>query len=382
MIKTINSERIPIKLWVNDIDDIALNQSKNLANFPYAFKWISIMPDVHPGYGMPIGGILATTDVVVPNAVGVDIGCGMEAVKTSLKNINIDILKNILKDIRSLIPVGFHHHQSPQVWPDFKLAPNIQIIQQELESAKYQLGTLGGGNHFIEILKGDDGYIWLLIHSGSRNFGFKTANFFHQLALKNFTKWGKDVPSKDLAFLPLDSTEGQQYFDAMNFCLNFAKANRNLIMKQLKEIVYSHVQASFEPSIAIHHNYAAIENHFGQDVVVHRKGATKATKGLTGIIPGSMGTPSFIVEGLGNQDSFNSCSHGAGRRLGRNEAIRSLDIVEEQFKMKNILGAPRTRNELQEAPGAYKDIFQVIKDQSDLVKVKVTLSPLAVVTGN
>ena len=381
MKKQITSEKIPIKLWLDDIDEVTLQQAKDLANFPFAYKHIAIMPDAHPGFGMPIGGVLATLGVVIPNAVGVDIGCGMEAVKTSITNISQDTLKNILCETRNTIPVGFEHNKEAQIWEAFNRAPSVDIIQKEIESAKRQIGTLGGGNHFIEILKGDDGFIWILVHSGSRNFGFKTANYFYQKAIKISQNSKIKLPTKELSFLPIDSNEGRQYLKAMNFCLEFAQANRDLMTEKVKKIFSGYTKATFDPSINIHHNYAAEEEHFAKKVYVHRKGATKATKGLIGIVPGSMGTPSYIVEGLGNPESFCSCSHGAGRRLGRRQAIKSLSLEEEQIKMKDILGAPRTKNELQEAPGAYKDIDKVMKDQEDLVKIKTKLFPLAVIIG-
>lgn len=340
------------------------------------------MADAHPGYAMPIGGVLATEGILVPFAVGVDIGCGMIAVRTSLSEIDLETLKKILGEIRRAIPVGFNHHKKPQQWEGFKLAPDCEIIQNQIGAAKYQIGTLGGGNHFIEILKGTDNHLWLMIHSGSRNLGFKTANFYHQKALQLAERYAKDLPDRDLAFLPWDSKYGQEYFKAMNFCLTFAQANRDLMMERLKEIVHRLTQATFAEPINIHHNYASKEVHFGKEVIVHRKGAIKAEKGQLGIIPGSMGTPSYITEGLGNPESFKSAAHGAGRKLGRYQAIRTLNLAEEQAKMLGILGAPRTRRELQEAPGAYKDIDQVMAQQQDLVKIKIKLTPLAVLTGN
>lgn len=380
--KVINSEKIPIKLWDQNVDAVTLAQTKNLANLPNAFKWIALMPDAHPGYGMPIGGVLAAEGIIIPHAVGVDIGCGMIAVKTSIKEINSETLKEILGAIRQEIPLGFNHHKKPQEWEGFNRTPESQIIQNELGAAKYQIGTLGGGNHFIEILKGDDGFIWLMLHSGSRNFGLKTANYYHQKALQLSERYAKNLPDKELAFFPLNSKYGQEYFQAMNFCQEFALANRENMMEKVKNIFNRFTRATFTEPINIHHNYAALETHFGKEVLVHRKGAVKAQAGQAGIIPGSMGSASYITEGLGNPESFQSASHGAGRKLGRKQAIRTLKLEEEQAKMQGILGAPRTVNELQEAPGAYKNIDEVMKKQKDLVKIKVKLTPLAVITGN
>lgn len=379
--QVINTERIPIKLWLDDIEPTALQQARNLANLPFAYRWIAIMPDSHQGFGMPIGGVLAAEDVIVPNAVGVDIGCGMYAARTSLTSIDTDTLKEVMGRVRQVIPVGFQHQNTNQPWEGFDQAPDIPVIQQELASAKRQLGTLGGGNHFIEIQQGDDGHIWLMIHSGSRNFGKKTADVYHHLAMKLCERWGKDLPDRDLSFLPMDTPEGEEYFRAMDYCLRFAQANRSLMMKRLSQILTDVTGAVVEQEVNIHHNYAALENHFGKDVLVHRKGATKATAGLAGIIPGSMGTSSYIVVGLGNPESFTSCSHGAGRKMGRKEAMRRLNLEEEQRKMAGIVHGLRTVGELEEAPGAYKDIDQVMQNQQDLVKIKVRLKPLAVVKG-
>ena len=305
----------------------------------------------------------------------------MSAAKTSLTNIDTDTIKSIMGEIRKVVPVGFNHHQEAQEWTQFDNAPDLPIIQKELSSAKTQLGTLGGGNHFIEIQRGDDGHIWVMLHSGSRNFGLKTATEYHKKAQALCERWVSDIPDKDLAFLPLDTQEGQEYLTAMNYCLEFAFANRALMMDRIMNIVSAITFGAEIDRVNIHHNYAIMEHHFGQNVLVHRKGATKATVGLRGIIPGSMGTHSYIVEGLGNPDSFESCSHGAGRRMGRKEAGRVLNLEEEQAKMAGIVNGLRTVKDLDEAPGAYKDIDVVMENQKDLVKKVVELTPLASIKG-
>lgn len=380
--KVIDTERIPIKMWLDDIEDNALNQAKNLANLGFAYKWIAIMPDSHSGYGVPIGGVMATTNgIIVPNAVGKDIGCGMIAVRTSLKDIDVETIKQIMGKIREVVPVGFNHQDTKQEWAGYTEAPDVPIIQQQLEASTKQLGTLGGGNHFIEIQKGDDGYIWLMIHSGSRNFGLQVANVYHKKAQGLCEKWLSDIPDKDLAFLPIDTKEGKEYYDAMNFCLKFAQENRYLMMSRVSAIVYETTEAVTTGVINIHHNYAAFENHYGQNVLIHRKGATKVTLGLDGIIPGSMGTNSYIVKGKGNEESFQSCSHGAGRKMGRKEATRTLNLADEQKKMEGIVHGLRTERELDEAPGSYKDIDAVMDNQKDLVEPVVKLKPLGVIKG-
>jgi len=381
MKRVIDSERLPIKLWLDDIESGALQQAKNLANLPFAYKWIAIMPDCHQGYGMPIGGVMAAKDVIVPNAVGVDIGCGMIASRLTLTDIDEESLRSILDRLTAMIPLGFNHHASPQHWSGFDRAPDIPVVQRELDSARRQLGTLGGGNHFIEIQQGDDGHVWLMLHSGSRNFGYKIASEYHRIAKKNSADKNCQLPTSDLAFLDFESKEGQAYFQAMRFALDFAHASRSAMMNTVKRVVSDFTVAEVDREVNIHHNYAAVERHFGQDVIVHRKGATKAEKGLQGIIPGSMGTCSYIVEGLGNPDSFNSCSHGAGRRMGRKRAKKDLDLKEEQGKMKGIVHGLHSRKGLDEAPGAYKSIDEVMQAQQDLVKIQVQLRTLGVLKG-
>ena len=386
----IDTERIPIKLWLDEIDDNTLFQVKNLANLPFAFKHIALMPDAHTGYGMPIGGVMAADNVVVPNAVGVDIGCGICAVKTDLK-LNPDIqrrLKDIVRDIEERVPVGFKHHKRAQ---DEALMPkgykfgSMEVVRSEYGSALRQLGTLGGGNHFIEIQKDKEDYIWIMIHSGSRNIGKQVADHYNKIAKKLNKQWNSPVPPKaDLPYLPFTTEEAHRYFEEMNYCVDFALANRKLMLKRVQEVMVDYFpNIKLGEIINIAHNYAKWEKHFGKDVVVHRKGATSAHKGELGIIPGSQGTKSYIVEGLGNPESFSSCSHGAGRVMGRNEAIRNLSFEEEVRKLnkRGILHSIRTHRDLDEAPSAYKNIQQVMLDQEDLVKIVTELSPLAVIKG-
>jgi len=319
MQKVISTERIPIKLWLNDIEEGALEQAKNLANLPFSFNHIAIMPDCHEGYGMPIGGVLATKDVIIPNAVGVDIGCGMCAVKTSLTDISTKNLKKLLGNIKTLIPVGFNHQKHKQGFSLMPITTNILssgIVDMEFENARAQIGTLGGGNHFIEIQKGSDNHIWIMIHSGSRNLGLKVAEHYNKIAKQLNERWHSSIEkAKDLAFLPITTDEAQNYMNEMQYCVDFAFANRKLMMNKVElamaeQFPNEYTQLDF---VNIAHNYARFENHFNNDVIVHRKGATSALEGEIGIIPGSQGTKSYIVKGKGNAQSFKSCSHGAGR---------------------------------------------------------------------
>ena len=374
----------PIKLWLDDIEDGALEQAKNLANLPFLFKHVAIMPDSHQGYGMPIGGVIATKGVVIPNAVGVDIGCGMLACKTSLTEISTDIIKKIMSDIRKTVPVGFEHHKKP-VENNLVMPSTIyEVMSREEKKIDYQLGTLGGGNHFIEIQKGDDGHIWFMIHTGSRNFGKQVCDYYNKKAKQENKKWFSSIdPKHDLAFFPINSPWYKAYIAEMNFALEFAQENRDIICSRILEAFLSYVNCSIFEPINIHHNYARMENHFGQNVMVHRKGATSAKKDQAGIIPGSQGTSSYIVEGLGNKESFMSCSHGAGRKMSRTKAENTLDLSKEINAMnkQRIIHSIRYKNDLDEAPGAYKDIDTVMNNQNDLVKVLIKLKPLAVIKG-
>lgn len=387
MKEEITTEKVPIKMWLEEIEDGAVAQLKNLANLPFAFSHIAVMPDSHQGYGMPIGGVLATKDVIIPNAVGVDIGCGMCAIKTSLTEIDTETLKKIMGEIRKAVPVGFNKHQEMQ---DIDLMPSTEdiyvydISYEEYQNALYQIGTLGGGNHFIEIQKGSDGHIWIMIHSGSRNFGLKIAEHYNKLAIELNKKWHSQVPEEwDLAFLPVNSEEGQSYIREMQYAVDFAFANRKLMMDNIKNIFSEITNCEFDEMINIAHNYAKLEHHFGKNVWVHRKGATLADEGTIGIIPGSQGTKSYIVKGKGNIQSFKSCSHGAGRKMGRNQAQKNLNLEEEIAKLdsQGILHAIRGVKDLDEASGAYKDIDVVMKNQEDLVEILVELTPLGVIKG-
>ncbi len=385
-IHTQNTQK-PIKMWLDNIEDGALTQAENLANLPFTFKHIALMPDAHVGYGMPIGGVLATKGVVIPNAVGVDIGCGMCAIKTSVTDIDAPHLKKIMSAIRKKVPLGHSHHkktQNEELMPQRNELP--PVVEREYKSALKQLGTLGGGNHFIEIQSGSDGFVWIMIHSGSRNIGLKVANHYNNMAKKLNERWHSGVsPKWDLAFLPIETQEAKDYMEEMQYCVNFAFASRKHMMEAVKEAFHDSLDepVEFGEMINIAHNYAAWEKHFGENVIVHRKGATRAYKEELGIIPGSQGTKSYIVEGLGNDESFKSCSHGAGRVMGRKQAQRELDLETEIKRLddKGIIHSIRGQKDLDEASGAYKNIDEVMANQNDLVKIVVELTPLAVVKG-
>ena len=358
------------------------------------YRHLTVMPDVHQGYGCPIGTVFASKGVVVPNLVGVDIGCGMLAVRS---NIPADlpelawVLPKVVDLVKKRVPVGFFWNDKPcdpALMPNVSSVPPDSVVLHNIDDARLQLGTLGGGNHFIEVQAGSDGMLWFMIHSGSRNLGKKVAEEYNNIAVELNARWHSAVPKAwQLAFLPLDTQEGRDYMAEMRYCVEFALANRMLMAQRITNAFYDAmpgtVSLEFSEPINIAHNFAALEHHFGENVVVHRKGATPAHVGLTGIIPGSMGTASYIVEGLGNRESFMSCSHGAGRQMGRGEAKRRLDL-EQQAKMlddQGIIHGMTSVDNLDEAPGAYKDIDQVMADQTDLVRIVTKLRPLAVVKG-
>lgn len=402
-------QKVPIYVWLpakGDLDDTCLHQAINLANLPFAFKHIALMPDTHTGYGMPIGGVLASKEAIIPNAVGVDIGCGMGYLHTNVpakllretKTPNGTLAQHLVGQIMRDVPQGFDHHSSKQKSEFLANYPVRELYHYgkknlpTIDEAYYQIGTLGGGNHFIELQEDEAGNLGIMVHTGSRNLGYKVANYFNSLAKDLNKKMKSSVPPHyDLAYLPLDTKEARGYISWMNFALDFARENRRLIMERVQNIVFDGLTSfagvkdiKIMMEVNAHHNYAALEEHFGRKVWVHRKGAIRATKGELAIIPGAMGSYSYIVEGLGNPLSFNSASHGAGRVMGRKEATRqfSVDEVLADFTKKNIvLGKRRRKDTAEEYYKAYKNIEEVMQDQEDLVKPVLKLLTVAVVKG-
>jgi len=385
-----SDNRIPIKSWCLPVEDNAWKQAVNLTALPCVYHHVALMADCHSGFGMPIGGVIACIDAIIPNAVGVDIGCGMCAIRTDInaQSLSAQVIRKLLAGIRRRIPVGFAHHRTPLPWKGLDCAPDIDVVRREIDSAARQLGTLGGGNHFIEIQKDSgDGRLWIMIHSGSRNFGYTIANHYHKAAVRYCEQRKVPLPDTDLAWIPLDEEIAREYFDAMQFALDFAYENRRLMKRWCQEEAADvFPSCTFDLEVNIHHNFASQETHFGRDVIVHRKGATQARKGQWGIIPGSMGTASYIVKGLGNAESFASCSHGAGRVMGRNEANRRLNAADVRESMKGVVVYEwpvdrKGRMDVSEAPQAYKNIEEVIEAQKDLVEVMHRLEPLGVIKG-
>lgn len=405
-------QRIPIKIWLKGLEELeteCIQQATNLANLPFAFRHVALMPDTHSGYGMPIGGVLASREVVIPNAVGVDIGCGVAFIRTDLpssllRKINTpsgELGRLIVGQIMRSIPTGFQHQKTAQksilldkfreeITGDHILYPRELV--KEVANGYRQLGTLGGGNHFIELQEDEEGRLGIMVHSGSRNFGYKICRYFNQLAKEKNRASDLQVPPEyDLAYLFEKSKEGQAYIRWMKLALDFARDNRQLMLERVVEMVAdAYAQYARIPSfttkmeVNAHHNYAALEEHFGEEVWIHRKGAIRAGKGELGIIPGAMGSFSYIVEGRGNPESFLSCSHGAGRKMGRNEALRRFTTEEVLTDLKArdvVLGKRKKSDVAEEFIKAYKDIQEVLAEQEDLVRPILRLQTVCVVKG-
>lgn len=390
-----NVLRIPIKNWASHLEGGALEQAINMANLPCAFHHIALMPDAHQGIGVCIGGVLALNSAICPNAIGVDIGCGMCALKTNVEAnalMDMAIRRQWVSDVKTLIPTGDGRcHSKAQEWQGFDMAEEGLLIERD----RNNLYTLGGGNHFCELQKDEEGNVWIMIHSGSRNLGHRIANFHHLRAQSRCMQYYTPLPNSDLAFFPFDTQEAESYWRHMQFALSYAKENRKGMMDRAFGCLYKiceslNIKCDEEMRIDVHHNYASIESHFGKNVIVHRKGATSAKKGELCIIPGSMGTASYICKGKGNIESFMSCSHGAGRKMSRNMACMELKEEECDRAMAGVVydrwrkikrGSCVGKKDLSEAPGAYKNIDEVIANESDLVSIETRLTPLAVVKG-
>lgn len=401
--------RMPIKVWLDEpqqMEESCLEQAYHLATLPFLHQWVCLMPDTHTGMGMPIGGVIAADGVIIPNAVGVDIGCGMNFVSTDLKVSDLrpvitgngSLFQAMISDIMRNVPTGFRSHKTrqPSQVLDQALAqaeryeknPNLFPL---LEDAYYQVGTLGGGNHFIELQEDQDGYLGIMIHSGSRHFGKRICDEFHQKARALNTRWYSQVPDEyRLAFLPVDTDEGQEYITWMNLALEYAFENRARMMERVKEIIvqkadkFLNIPVTFGQEINCHHNYAALEHHYGKDVWVHRKGATRARKDELAVIPGAMGSYSYVVRGLGNPESFCSSSHGAGRaysRKGAMEAFSCEQVILDLREQGVILGKEKKADVAEECRFAYKDIQEVMKHQEDLVTPIRQLKTVGVVKG-
>lgn len=383
--------RVPIKSWATDLEGSALQQAVNLSNLPFAIDHVALMPDAHTGYGMPIGGVLFADHAVVPYAIGVDIGCGVALAETDLtvETVSDGELEAVLTQIARDVPVGMKRHTKPvdpQIALDeIGLEPPRSIDYAWFERVVNQLGTLGSGNHFLELQRDAAGQLHVMLHSGSRNLGKVICDTFHQKALVLNRSWHSQLPHDELAFLPEGTHEFEGYWEAMRFALRFAEVNRSRMLDAVEAAFARHTRIGrFERRVDIHHNYAAWEHHGDFGGIVHRKGAVRARPGEPVLIPGSMGSASYVAEGLGNADAFETCAHGAGRAMSRTAARKtktSSEVVAEMQDLGVSLHAGDPRTVAEEAAFAYKDIESVMAASSTLVRPVKRLTPLGVVKG-
>jgi tRNA-splicing ligase RtcB len=393
---TLNKGLVPVKIYTDEIESSSLDQLENISKLPFIHHHVAAMPDVHTGIGATIGSVIPMKGAIVPAAVGVDIGCGMNAVRLSLTANDLpDNLKAIRLAIEEMVPVGFDQHKVPQapsstiqlldrgIEQIFDKHPGImKMLKKPHHTWTGQLGTLGGGNHFIELCLDESQNVWVMLHSGSRGIGNTIGTYFINLAKKDIEEHSIPLPSRDLAYFK----EGAQYFDdyveAVHWAQEYAMHNRREMMRLILEALrkqFPHFDVSKE-AINCHHNYVAIEEHYGEKVFLTRKGAIRAGEGDLGIIPGSMGTKSFIVRGKGNPESFCSCSHGSGRRMSRTEAKRRFSHRDLEDQTQGV-ECRKDKGVLDEIPQAYKDIDKVMEYQNDLVDIVHTLKQVVCVKG-
>lgn len=394
-----DKQRLAVHIWLESMDQVDLvcrEQARNLANLKHARHAIALMPDTHQGFGMPIGGVLAVEGHLVPNAVGVDIGCGVSFLQTdfAVSQLTEAHKRRIATTILQQIPVGFKHRTHPLesnrlkqlIEESGKLLSSNGHLAAEWETASHQLGTLGSGNHFIELGSDDEGLLTIMVHSGSRNFGYKVANYYNEKAEHHCKKHGDpSAVKKQLAYLPVDTDSGRSYLSWMNLALVFAEENRAAMSRQVCDILTDVLgEIQYGDGLDVHHNYAALETHFGEALWIHRKGAIHAPAGSKGIIPGAMGSFSYIIEGLGNPLSFESCSHGAGRHLSRKQAEKHFDkeSVLADLKAKGVwLGVPDKSILVDESRFVYKEIDFVMEQQKELCTPVKQLRSVLVVKG-
>ncbi len=390
--ETLNlSTRAPVLSWAgHELGYDEARMARNVASLPFVFKHVSLMPDVHLGKGALVGSVLATEDAIIPAAIGVDIGCGMAAIKTPYQASQLDgKLKQIRREIEAAIPTGFNENQEIdktvsnwQGWQQFKeLHPKVQKLA---DKAAKQMGSLGGGNHFIEICLDAEDQVWLMLHSGSRHIGNALAQRHIETAKGLAKLAGAKLPDPDLAYFVQGTAEFDAYWRDLQWAQSYALFNRVVMMARLKGIVDRHL-AGGKPTkplleVNCHHNYAEREVHFGESVYVTRKGAVRARETDYGIIPGSMGAQSFIVKGKGNAHSYCSCSHGAGRLMSRTKAKLNFSL-DDLIQQTAGVECRKDTGVIDEIPGAYKPIAQVMANQSDLVEVVATLKQVVCVKG-
>jgi tRNA-splicing ligase RtcB len=392
---------VPLKMWTRGvpIEDEAKRQLTNAARLPIVFKHIAAMPDVHFGIGATVGSVIPTLKAIIPAAVGVDIGCGMIACKTTLAAAD---LPDNLGPLRSAIERAVPHGRAPGArdpgaWGKVPGAVDTAWAQLEPEFTalcrdhpklvkthhRVHLGTLGSGNHFIEVCLDEAGFVWFMLHSGSRGVGNAIGTMFIELARQDALRNNANLPDRDLAYFEEGSHHFADYVRAVGWAQKFARLNREVMMKRVIEAAKTVIRKNFQShveAVNCHHNYVQMEHHFGQDVYVTRKGAVSARRGELGIIPGSMGARSFIVRGLGNPDSFESCAHGAGRAMSRGEARRRFTLADHRAATEGV-ECRKDKDVIDETPAAYKDIDAVMAAQRDLVEVVHTLKQVVCVKG-
>lgn len=403
--EVMQSEGVPIKSWTLGVpfEEGAKEQLRKLAGMPFIHKWVAVMPDVHVGLGATIGSVVPTLGAVIPAAVGVDIGCGMMAVKTSLTSAQLpENLAAVRSAIERAVPHGRTSGRGGKVrdkgaWtnvPDdvarawLGLDGQFAILKEKHRVLKNtnnvnHLGTLGTGNHFIEMCLDEHDSVWLMLHSGSRGVGNRIGTYFIEQAKKDMERWHIHMPDSDLAYFPEGSEHFDDYVEAVEWAQSFARINREVMMKRVVSALENVLSVPFSASVVAvncHHNYVSREHHYGQNVLVTRKGAVRARRGEMGIIPGSMGARSFIVRGLGNEESFCSCSHGAGRVMSRTQAKKMVSL-EEHRKATADVECRKDEGVIDETPSAYKPIEKVMTAQKDLVEVVYTLKQIVCVKG-
>jgi tRNA-splicing ligase RtcB len=396
-IKQVLSEgRVPVKIWTEEIEASARQQLVNISTLPFIHKHVAAMPDVHTGIGATVGSVIATHQAIIPAAVGVDIGCGMLACRLSLTANQLDekSFKKVFDQISRDVPVGRAQHQEERALTERALPFEAQLMRLtekhppllkafgKFSNWIFQMGTLGGGNHFIEICLDESDRVWVMLHSGSRGIGNAIGNYFIDLARKDMERWFIQLPDRDLAYFPEGSEHFEDYTEAVEWAQNYAAANRQAMLDLILAALKRHLPA-FEvttEAVNCHHNYVAREHHYGENVWVTRKGAIRAREGDLGIIPGSMGAKSYIVRGQGNPESFCSCAHGAGRKMSRTAAEKTFNKADLERQTQGVI-CRKDKGVIDEIPGAYKDIDTVMANQSDLVEVMHTLKQMVCVKG-
>ena len=394
--KTIEEGGVPVHVWTDDVEAEALKQLVNVARLPFVFRHVAAMPDVHTGIGATVGAVIPTKGAIIPAAVGVDIGCGMSAVRLSLTAADLpDRLGRVRGAIEAAVPVGFDQHDArdalghaakPFARALHRIAdkhPQLAKMQKSFdETWVRQLGTLGGGNHFIEVCLDEEARVWVMLHSGSRGIGNAIGRYFIERAREHCLKRDVRLPDRDLAWFDEGTPLFDDYVEAVGWAQDYAAANRREMMGLVLEALARVLPpfAATAEAINCHHNYVERERHFGESVLVTRKGAIRAGQGELGIIPGSMGAKSYIVRGRGDADSFSSCSHGAGRRMSRTEAKRRFSRADLERETAGV-ECRKDAGVIDEIPGAYKSIDEVMANQTDLVEVVHTLKQVVCVKG-